>query len=145
MKTSLPITAAILATTLLAAGCSSAGNDEARAAYDACIKPEASVQLLKLDGNKVLIEVTGDAAKALSNADAEMKSILAGTASDDAGSLSGFGVSLALLGASDCLVEETGYPGKPSQLKSGDAWDGWTYKETSGAGSETTMAFTATS
>ena len=145
MKTALPLTSAIIATTLLAAGCSSAGNDEARAAYDACIKPEASVQLLKHTGNKVLIEVTGDAAKALSNVDEEMKSILAGTASDDAGSITGFGVTLAVLSASDCLVEETGYPGKASQLASGDAWDGWTYKESSGAGSESTMAFIATS
>ena len=135
----------MLAIMVLASGCSSSGTDSARAAYDACLNPDAATQLLKLDGDQVLVSVTGDDAKALSGAEADFDALLAGAAPSTNGAPTGIGVSMAILRDTSCLVEVTGYPGSSDQLRDGDSWEGWTYDESAGAGSEATMSFKATS
>lgn len=63
------LAAALAAGSLLLAGClSSAGNDAAQAAYDACFNPKADPNVLRLDGDTVLVEVVGKNAKALAGA-----------------------------------------------------------------------------
>lgn len=136
-----PLIVAMLIASL--AGCSSAGNAAAQSAYDGCIKEGAEVQLLQLDGASVSVEVTGENAQALSNMESEMNSVLNGSGTEPDGP-GGLAVALSMLGAVDCLVEATDYPGGSDDLENGDEWDGWRYSEESGAGSETTMRFTAT-
>lgn len=41
------------------------------------------------------------------------------------------------------MVGETGYPGSYDQLTDGEEWEGWRYREQSGAGSEVTFVFEA--
>ena len=144
MNTATRLTSTMLAITVFASGCSSSGTESARAAYDACLNPDAATSLLKLDGDRVVVAVTGDAAKALSGAEADFDALLAGIAPTNDGALTGIGVSMAILRDTGCLVEETGYPGSSDQLKDGDSWEGWNYHETAGVGSETTMTFKAT-
>jgi hypothetical protein len=135
--------AAIVVSAAVLSGCgSSAGEEAATAAYDACVKPEADTQVLVHDGSTVAIEIKGDAARALSGMEEETDALLAG---DEDTSLDGMGVGLAMLMAQDCLVEETGYPGSSDQLEDGDEWDGWRYETEEGAGSEFTATFIATS
>lgn len=138
MRTSRGVTA-IFALVLALAACGSANNDRAKAAYDECVTPDAEIQLLRHDKNKVILEVKGDDARATAKIDDTIKNL----GKDDA-SLDGLGVMLAIVMGAECLVEQTGYPGKSDQLRDGETWDGWKYTETPGAGSEVTMTFTAT-
>lgn len=142
MKRTLAL-ASVAALALALAGCSSsAGKDAAAAAYEACADPDAKVQVLEQDGNQVTISVAGENAKAFAGTEDETDAILAGEEIDSEG-VSGLGVSFAVIMASDCLVEETGYPGSSDQLTDGEEWDGWRFEEESGAGSEFSMIFTA--
>ncbi|GEM_PF-3054252 len=135
------LTIVVTAVALSSCG-SSAAEQAATAAYDACVKPDAETQVLVHDGNTVAIEIKGEAARALSGMEEETDALLAG---DEDASLDGMGVGLAMIFAQDCLVEETGYPGSSDQLEDGDEWDGWRYSTDEGAGSEFTASFTATS
>lgn len=138
-------TAIIGAALLLAAGvtsCSSAANAAAEAAFDAC-QPSSSADhdLLRHDGKHVRIEVTGDAARAFAGIDDEIDQL----GKTDDPDFSGMVVALQVITAAECLADETGYPGSYDQLSDGEEWDGWTYSEKKGAGSEVTFTFTATS
>lgn len=139
------LAAALVAGGLLLAGCgSSAANDAAQAAYDACLNPKADPDLLRIDGDTVQVEVIGDNAKALAGfSDAADNLTTTGKADDD--DVDGFVVGMLMMSAVDCLVEETGYPGTSDALTDGEEWDGWTYSEEAGAGSEVTFSFKSTS
>lgn len=124
----------VLASSL--AGCSSADNDAAEAAYNACVNDAAETQIMRLDGDTVYLEVTGDAARAYAGTDDEIEDL----GNEDAG-MDGIMVMLSVVTSSQCMAEETGYPGSYDQLSDGEEWDGWRYHEQSGAGSEVTFAF----
>ncbi|GAA1174239.1 hypothetical protein GCM10009584_14300 [Ornithinimicrobium humiphilum] len=124
-------------------GCGGGATDEAaQAAYDACADSEADAPLFRLDGDTVHVELKGDNARQLGNMPDIAGQI--GTDPQDM-DLSGFGVGLALLAGLDCMSEHTGFPGASSDLEAGDEWEGWRYTYESGAGSEETHSFTATS
>lgn len=123
------------------AGCGhSAGQESAREAYDACVKPDAEVQVLRHEGNTVTLSVTGEDARDLAGMEDDANSILDGGEADG----NGLAIGLAIIVAQDCMLEQTSYPGTSDQLADGDEWDGWTFHEESGAGSEFTATFTAT-
>ncbi len=123
------------------AGCgSSAGEAAAQEAYDACVKPDAKVQVLQREGKAVVISVKGDDARALAGMEDDAGAILSG----DEASGDGLAIGLSVILAQDCMIEQTGYPGSSDQLADGDEWDGWKFEEESGAGSEFTATFTAT-
>lgn len=132
----------IVALVGLTAGCSGS-SAEAQAAYDACATPDAEINLVRMDGRSVLVELVGDDARVASGGEDAADEVATGELSED--SLSGLGMSMALLFAVECLVEETGYPGTSDQLTDGDEWDGWRYTETSGAGWEFTAMFESVS
>lgn len=142
MKRALLPIAAIGAALL--AGCSSASETAAQDAYDQCFNAEAEFSLLEVEGSTVQIVVEGEAARALAGTDGEIDQVLAGDGPAE-GELTGLGVSLAMLTTIDCLVEVTDYPGSSDQLAEGDAWEGWEYSYTDGAGSSFTASFTSTS
>ncbi|MFB7797244.1 hypothetical protein [Isoptericola sp. NPDC056134] len=147
MKTrSLAATAALLTCTFTVAACgSSAGEDAAQTAYDACHKTEAKIDLLEIDGNQVSVVVAGENAKAMSGSDEEIAALSNGEVPDETEGPSAFAVSLAAVDSADCLAEHTGYPGSYDQLTDGEEWDGWRFEEETGAGSEFTSTFVATS
>ena len=126
----------------LLSGCGmSAGHQAAEAAFDVCVTPAATHQVLELEGRDVRIAVTGETARAASGADAEIDAMRAGNYD---GEIDGIAVAMSVVVASSCMVDETGYPGSYDQLRDGDEWDGWRYREESGAGSEFVATFTAT-
>ena len=122
--------------------CGSASNDAAEAAFEECDKPDAEIRPLVIKGSEVTIAITGDLARAASGTDDEIKGMADGDIPETSG-LSGVGVLLATVAAATCLAEATGFPGSHDQLKDGDEWDGWSYSERKGVGSEAEMTFTA--
>jgi outer membrane murein-binding lipoprotein Lpp len=129
---------------LLLTGCSSAGKEEAQAAYDACLNPKADTNVLRLDGSTVHVELVGDAAKSFSDSDDAVDNLEnAGEFDDD--DINGLVVGMLMLTAVDCMVEKTNYPGSSDDLTDGDKWEGWKYTEKDGTGAEMKMAFSATS
>lgn len=138
-----PLTAVLTTTVAITAltACSGAGNAEAQAAYDACGQPDAELQLMRLDGNQVILEVTGDNAVALSGSDEELEKVLSGQDTGDGPSA--LAISVGLMAGMECLIEHTGYPGSSDQIKDGEEWDGWSFSEEPGTGSEFVLRFTA--
>lgn len=139
------IVTALAAGSLLLAGCgSSAANEEAQIAYDACFNPDADPNLLQLDGDTVKVEVLGENAKALAGFGDAADNVEASGEFDD-NDVDGFVVGVLMMSAIECLVDETGYPGSSDTLTDGEEWDGWRYSENAGAGSEMTFSFESTS
>lgn len=139
------ISSTALVCVLVVAGCGpSAAEEAAQTAYDACHKPEAENDLFVLDGKAVSLAVTGGNAAAMSKgSDAADALQSSGELDDD--QISGVGIMMATLFGMECLVDETGYPGSTDELSDGEEWDGWTYNEEEGTGSEVTFTFTSTS
>lgn len=136
----LPVALAIALVGGVAACGSSANSEAAKAAYDECSKGEKS--LVRLSGSAVEVVVDGDDARAYAGVNKEIDRMGEGDV-DALGD--GMSVLIAIWGGTQCLVDETGYPGSWDQLKSGESWDGWRYEEIKGAGSATTFRFVATS
>ncbi|GAA2185039.1 hypothetical protein GCM10009785_35210 [Brooklawnia cerclae] len=134
---------AAMACVLALTACSSAANDAAQAAYDACHKPDAKTDLFRLDGNTVHIEVKGDAAKTMAGGD-DIAENLDTSGEFAEGDLDGFGIMAGMYFGVECLAEETGFPGSVDELRDGDEWDGWRYSEESGVGSEVAFSFEST-
>lgn len=131
---------AVLAAASVLSGCTSAANEAAQAAYDECVRPESDVQVLFINEGTVSVQVKGDLARAMAESDFSAESIV-----NDSGELpESVGISLAVLAGTDCLVEQTGYPGSSDQLTDGEEWDNWRFSEESGPGSEFSLLFTST-
>lgn len=135
----LPATLALTLVAAVAACGPSASSEAAQAAYDECSKGEKT--LVRLSGSAVEVVVDGDDARAYAGVDTEIDRMGDGDA-DALGD--GMSVLLAIWAGTQCLVDETGYPGSWDQLKSGESWDGWRYEEVKGAGSATTFRFVST-
>jgi hypothetical protein len=134
----------LAALALLLSGCGASADEQAaEAVYDACVIEDALAQLLQLDGNAVSVVVEGEHARALAGFEDEIDALTSSAPSSDDGEVSGTAVAAALLLNVDCLAEETGYPGSSDQIQSGEEWEGWRVEENSGAGSESTITFTA--
>ncbi|MGC0271730.1 hypothetical protein ACO0LV_01885 [Pseudactinotalea sp. Z1739] len=133
-----------LAVAVLVAGCgASAAEEAAQAVYEECVRPDADHQLLEHDGPEVRIAVTGDAARARAGASGALDAVERGDDPEDV-DFTGMGIAMGVVLATECLVEETRYPGSSDQLQDGDEWEGWRFTEESGAGSEFTATFTST-
>ena len=134
--------AAAAAVTITSCG-PSPSEEAAQAVYDACDQPEAKTDLVHLDGESVNVEVKGEAAKTMSGGDDAADNLGMRGEFDD-GDTEGLAIMLATMSAVDCMVENTDFPGDSTQLQDGDEWDGWSYSEESGTGSEVTFTFTST-
>lgn len=124
-------------------GCGAATSSAAQAAYDACHLPDYDGDdLLRINGKTVSIEIKGDTAR-IFNQGTDAADSLKNTGEIGEGEMEGLGVMFRVMAAANCLVDETSYPGDAGQLSDGDEWEGWSYSEDSGAGSEFSMHFTA--
>lgn len=116
--------AALVPLALIVAACSGGTPEQVQSAYDACYRHGGdNGPILKIDGNDLVVDVQGPVAQGLSKGE--------------------IGPSMLILFTVDCVAEQAGFPGKGSDLKDGDTWDGWAYSYTEGAGSSFTMRFTA--
>lgn len=127
---------------LALAGCG-AGAEAAAAVYDECASPDSDINLVRHDGDEVMVDVRGDHARAIAGMEGWVESVESGSDPSDAQS-DGLAVGFSLMMAVDCLVEETAFPGSSVDLEDGDEWEGWRYSYERGAGSEETYIFTAT-
>lgn len=135
--------AAAAALSLLTACGAGAAEQAALEAYDACKASGMNRDLLRHDGNEVRIEITGEDARDVSRAGDAAENLQRNQEWGD-DDLAGVGTMFAALSISNCMVEETGYPGTSEQLADGESWEGWSYAEESGAGSEVLLTYTAT-
>lgn len=110
------------------AGCEpSAAESAAQAAMEACQHSD-SAGLMRVEGATLYVEVTGANARAVARGD------LADS----------FDVEYDYIAIAECLAVNTDFPGMGIDLRNGDSWDGWTYREESGPGSEMRRIFTST-
>ncbi|HLS16151.1 MAG TPA: hypothetical protein VK095_16715 [Beutenbergiaceae bacterium] len=123
---------------MVVAACSPPNTEAAGEVYEACHLPDAEVSLLEHQRDQVIISVTGEQAQALGSFNTDDFSDLESLDTD------GVMIGLTLIMLSDCIIEETGFPGVTDQLRDGDEWDGWSYSDEGGAGSTVRMVFTAT-
>ncbi len=122
-----------------ASGCT-ASRQAAQAAYEVCDRPDRKGHdLMQLDGSTVSIVIDGEAARDLGDGYEEVDKV--GSTSFDAGKLA---TMFRYVADVTCMVDETGFPGSWDQLKNGDTWEGWEYREDEGAGNASSAHFTAT-
>lgn len=124
------------------AGCGNgAAEQAAQEVYDACHKPGADIDMFRLDGDTVHLELTGSGARdfaEMMDKDVDVNNLDALLEGD------GFALAAGLVIHTDCLVEQTDFPGTAEQLADGDEWTGWRYTEVSGPGAEFRRSFQAT-
>lgn len=116
--------------------CAPAGNESAsQDLFESCA--EEAGGLLRLDGSTVLLEILGEDAKMLAQGTGFTEEELT------SGEMPDISVQLHIIAGMNCLAHATSYPGTAEQLKTGETWNGWTFSETLGTGSESTSHFQA--